>query len=51
MRWLLSGFSCIFIVGCHREHVRPEYGISFKVIEKMPYATAPDLCVELNRKW
>lgn len=47
---ILCCFS-IFLAGCRHCVTQPEYGINFRVIEKMPYATAPDLCVELSRKW
>ena len=43
---------CIYVLsGCKHRQVVPEYGVAVRVIEKMPYATAPDLCVELSRKW
>jgi hypothetical protein len=49
---ILPVFLCIYVLsGCRHHQVVPENGVTLRVIEKMPYATAPDLCVELSRRW
>ena len=40
----------IFIgLGC--QHIREEHNITIRIIEKMPYATPPDLVIEISRCW
>jgi len=51
MKCILVVLCIYFLSGCRHQLVRPEHGVTLRVIEKMPYATAPDLCVELSRKW
>ncbi len=39
------------IVGCNQHYVGPTHGMSFKLIEKVPYAGPPDLAFEFTHRW